>query len=339
MIWFLGLLAAVGALLFGITVLGTKRINSRYRSTGTRVDVDGVVVHAVVRGTPSAKRPSLVFVHGASSNHREFMIALDGQSEGRLPPDQHMIFVDRPGQGGSARVRGDHSPKVQALRIMRAAHQLGAKSVIAIGHSWGGAVVAQMGVHGDDIDSCQDASRDASGEGFVRGVVFCAPATHPWPGDRFQGVDWFYAVADTPIIGWLCTRLITLPVAWSQIDEGVENVFSPEPPKPGYATALGPRLLLRPASFRANAEDVHRLRKFVIANAPAYAGITCPVHIITGDEDGVVWPSIHCDGLERDIDGAKKSVITGGGHMPHQTHTELLLDAIEDVMERAQTRA
>lgn len=321
MIWVLFTLLGACVVLFALTAIGSARINARYPSPGDRAEVDGVVMHCVQRGTPSQDRPSLVFVHGASSNHREFMIALAGQSEGRLHRDQHMIFVDRPGQGGSARVVGDHSPKAQAQRIMAAARLLGAGGIIAIGHSWGGAVVAQMAQHGG---------------AFVRGAVFCAPATHPWPGDRFEGVDWFYAVADTPILGWLFTHLITLPVAWGQIDEGVENVFAPEPPKQGYAKALGPRLLLRPASFRANAEDVHRLRQFVIANAPAYTAITCPVHILTGDEDGVVWPSIHSDGLERDIKGARKVVIPGGGHMPHQTHPELVLDAIEDVLRRAQ---
>ncbi|MFK7793170.1 MAG: alpha/beta fold hydrolase [Devosiaceae bacterium] len=320
MIWFFALLLAVAVILFVFTLVGAARIDARFPSTGQMVDVDGVVLHCVVQGQPSPHRPSLVFVHGASSNHREFMIAMNGLLAERFGPEQHVLFVDRPGQGGSDRQVGDHSPTVQAQRILAACKLLGAQSVIAIGHSWGGAVVAQMAQHGGE---------------YLKGAVFCAPATHPWPGNRFGGVDWFYAVADWPIIGWLFTRLITLPVAWSQIDDGVENVFSPEPPKPGYAKALGARLVLRPEAFRANASDVHRLLPFVVANAPAYTSISCPVHILTGDADGVVWPQIHSDGLERDIQGARKTVIPGGGHMPHQTHPELVIDAIEAILAEA----
>jgi pimeloyl-ACP methyl ester carboxylesterase len=319
LIWTLVVFSAGAITLYALTHIGAARVNARYPHQGTHVDVDGVALHCVERGTPSHTRPSLVFVHGASSNHREFLIALGEHVDAHFGEDQHVIFVDRPGQGGSARRPGDHSPRVQADRILAAAHKLGAPSIIAIGHSWGGAVVAQMAVHGETVE----------------GAVFAAPATHPWPGDRFQGVDWYYAVADAPVIGWLFTRLITLPVAWGKIDDGVENVFAPEPPKPGYAKALGARLVLRPSSFRANAEDVYRLLQFVIEHTPSYREISIPVRVITGDEDGVVWPHLHSDGLERDIENAKKIVIKGGGHMPHQTHPELLLKTISEVMEAA----
>jgi pimeloyl-ACP methyl ester carboxylesterase len=50
---------------------------------------------------------------------------------------------------------------------------------------------------------------------------------------------------------------------------------------------------------------------------------------------GVVWPHLHSDGLERDIESAMKIVIKGGGHMPHQTHPELLLQTIAEVMKAA----
>lgn len=316
MIWALVVLSAGAVALYTLTHVGAARVNARYPHDGTHVDVDGVTLHCVERGVPSETRPSLVFVHGASSNHREFLIAVGDHLDRHFGADQHVIFVDRPGQGGSARRPGDHSPRAQADRILAAAQRLGAPSIIAIGHSWGGAVVAQMAVHGKAVE----------------GAVFAAPATHPWPGDRFQGVDWYYAVADAPVIGWLFTRLITLPVAWGQIDDGVENVFAPEPPKPGYAKALGARLVLRPAAFRANAEDVHRLLAFVTEHAPSYRDVSIPVRVITGDEDGVVWPHIHSDGLVRDIQSAEKIVIEGGGHMPHQTHPELLLQTIAEVM-------
>lgn len=308
------------AVLWVLTRLGTVYLERAHPALGEKVfsDASDAPLHLVAWGTPSKDRPSLVFVHGASSNHREFIIALGDQIKQRLGPDQHCVFVDRPGQGGSPAWPGDYSPRVQADRIMGAARVCGADQCVVVGHSWGGSVVAQMGVHHSQS---------------VCGIAFVAPATHPWPG----GVDWFYGFADKPVLGWLFTRLVTLPVGWFQVSPGVENAFAPEPVKRSYASDLAARLVLRPKAFRANARDVYRLKSFVVQEASTYTQIACPVHIITGDEDQVVWPHIHSDGLEQDIPGAQKSVITGAGHMPHHTHPGLVMDALQDLIARGCT--
>ena len=300
---------------------GARHLEVKAEPTGQLVEVDGTVLHLVEKGRADPSRPSLIFVHGASSNYRDFHFALEAKLAKRFGDGLHRIYVDRPGQGASGRLDGDHAPDVQAQRILAAARSLGAQKAIVVGHSWGGSVVAQMVLQ--------------PGEGEV-GAVFVAPATHPWPGDRFEGVDWHYALADTPFVGWLFTRLIVVPIAWFMVPDGVENAFAPEAAVPGYAKTLRARLVLRPRAFQANAEDVHRLRRFVIAKAPRYQQIKRPVHIVTGDADGVVWAHIHSDGLERDIEGAVKTVIEGAGHMPHQTHPDTILDAIDDVMQRAE---
>lgn len=314
--WLLPVLCVLGLLLFGLTWIAARAVERRYPSTGRFVAVDGVRVHLVEWGNPDPSRPSLVFVHGASSNHREFMLAMGKGIKAQFDPNQHCLFVDRPGQGSSERRAGDHSPRVQADRLLGAAWACGAQHCIVIGHSWGGSVVAQMAVHHRDK---------------VSGAVFSAPATHPWEGGGWGGVDWYYGFASLPVIGWVFTRLIALPVGWLQIEPGVDNVFGPEDPVPGYAQGLGARLVLRPASFRANARDVFCLRPFVAREVVSYARISCPVHIVTGDQDAVVWPHVHSDGLERDIEGATKHVISGGGHMPHHTHAQLILDLIKSI--------
>jgi pimeloyl-ACP methyl ester carboxylesterase len=316
-VWSVLCLSVLALLLFSVSWIATRVVEHRYQPTGRFVDVEGVRVHLVEWGKPDAARPSLLFVHGASSNHREFMLAMGAGIGAQLHPDQHCLFVDRPGQGASERRAGDHSPRVQADRLMAAARACGAEQCIVVGHSWGGSVVAQMAVHHQDT---------------VYGAMFAAPATHPWKGGGWGGVDWYYGIACLPVIGWLFTRLIALPAGWFQIEAGVENVFSPETPTPGYAQGLGARLVLRPASFRANARDVFCLRPFVRREAASYACIACPVHIITGDEDAVVWPHVHADGLERDIGGARKHVISGGGHMPHHTQAPLMLDLIASMI-------
>lgn len=314
----LAILAGLLAVLLLITALGSARINRLYPHQGKAVECSGGTINLVEWGKPDSHRPSLLFIHGASSSHREFMIALGDLLRGRLADDQHIIFVDRPGHGWSSRARGDHSPRVQADRIMQGAEICGTARLVVVGHSWGGSVLAQIAVHHHER---------------IAGALFVAPATHPWKGGGWGGVDWFYGVANLPLLGWLFTRIITLPAGWFQIEQSVANVFAPEAPTPGYARALGAKLVLRPFSFRANAQDVFRLRPFVEAQAASYASIACPTAIVTGDADGVVWPHVHSDGLERDIPGARKIVIKGAGHMPHHTHAALMLDLIKGLLE------
>lgn len=299
-----------------VTQVGTAWLNQAHPPSGTLIDGGDAMVHIVEQGAPSADQPSLLFVHGASSNHREFIIAMGDRLSAQFGPSVHALFPDRPGQGHSERFAGDHSPRVQADRLIAAARATGATRLVVVGHSWGGSVAAQMAVHHSDI---------------VEGTVFVAPASHPWPG----GVDWFYGIAARPIVGWLFTRLVSLPAGWFQVQSGVDGVFAPEASRPGYAERLVPRLLLRPSSFRANAEDVYHLKPFVTQEAATYEQIDMPVHIITGDADQVVWPSIHSDGLERDIEGAVQTVIEGGGHMPHQTHPDIVIDAISAILDAA----
>jgi pimeloyl-ACP methyl ester carboxylesterase len=311
----LALISALVGLAF-ITLMAAQWLNRRYPPPGRILSVEGVFLHLMEQGRAHPDKPTLVFIHGASSNHREFQFAVAERIKERFGADQHAVYVDRPGQGASARRPGDHSPKVQAQRILGALDQLGVGRFVAVGHSWGGSVAAQLPLLAPDR---------------VQGTVFLAPATHPWPG----GVDWFYGAADGAVLGRLFCWLFPVPVGWFQIEPGVERVFSPEAPVPGYRKALAPKLVLRPASFRANAQDVYRLKPFVTEEAPRYRQIRCPVTIITGDADKVVWPSIHSDGLERDIEGAKKIVIHGGGHMPHQTHPDLLVEEIAAMMAQA----
>ena len=91
----------------------------------------------------------LLFVHGASSNHREFMIAL---GEPMLPDgseqDQHLIFLTGPVKA-TVRV----CPGITAHASRPTGSEAVAKVLLArslafvVGHSWGGAVTAQMAVH------------------------------------------------------------------------------------------------------------------------------------------------------------------------------------------------
>lgn len=303
---------ALGA---GFTHVAARRLGERYPPLGRFVDVEGVRLHLLERpgapGHPSEAVP-LVVAHGASANLREPLMALDPLLGGRV----RTIYVDRPGHGWSDRAGPEQAAPAEQARLVAAAlARLGIARAVILGISWGGALAAAFAL--------EHPERTA-------GLVFVGPATHPWPG----GVDWHYSLSATPVAGRLFAHCLMLPLAWSRVPRAIEGVFAPEEAPPGYAEAIGARLLLRPSEFIANGEDVHYLKGHVSEMAPRYPGIRAPAEIVSGEADAVVWPSIHAEGLARDIPGARLTSIAGAGHMPHHTRPQDVLDAITRVYAR-----
>lgn len=287
---------------------------ARFPPLGSMQTVDGVALHYLdhVPSGWAAGDPVLVFVHGASANLRDPVTAF----RPALSDHYRMIFVDRPGHGYSQRGEGEaHSPARQAALIAGLVERLDVGRAVAVGHSWGGAVVAQMALQAPET---------------FAGLVFIAPATHPWPG----GVNWYYDVAALPVVGAVFSHTIAPAVASLVAPNGVESVFAPEAPPKDYAQSIGLSLLFRPHSFLANARDVARLKPEVQEAAPRYPQIDQPAAVITGDADTIVYPDIHSAGLERDLPNAWRVDLAGAGHMPHHTRTEAVVREIEAVVAR-----
>lgn len=291
-----------------------RHIQAQIEPAGQLHEVDGVRLHAVDMIPPGwrAGDPAVVFLHGASGNLLDQKLAFGDALEGRY----RAIFVDRPGHGFSERGgRDGHSPRRQAELVARLLRRLGVDRAVAVGHSWGGSVVAELGLsHSDEI----------------KGLVFVAPATHPWQG----GVSWYYELASLPLFGELFTRTLTLPVAEMLAPRTIGKVFAPDDAPADYAERISLPLLFRPANFRANAEDVARLKAHVDAAAPRYPEIRVPAIVLTGDRDGIVYAHIHSDGLARDLADVELRQLPGAGHMPHHSRTAAVVDAIHDMMKR-----
>ena len=127
----------------------------------------------------------------------------------------------------------------------------GIPKAIIVGHSFGGAIVASFALRHPEK---------------VAGLIFISPATHPWPG----GIDWYYTVASTPVVGWLFSNTLALPAGLFKLDGGVRSVFSPNPVPANYNSEAAPALVLRPQTFQYNATDVANLEAYVRRVAPHY---------------------------------------------------------------------
>ncbi len=303
------LLAPIAAAI-GYTSYKARQFEQAFPNIGELTDIGGYKMNAVHIPRPdTADLPPLVFVHGACGNLLDqigaFLVPLEGRAE--------MLFVDRPGHGYSERGGPENAfPSGQADAIAKLMEKRGIEKAIIVGHSFGGAIAAAFGVRHPEKSA---------------GLLFLAPATHPWPG----GIDWYYHVATVPVIGWLFNHAIVVPLGLWRLEQATLNVFRPNLRPADYIAKTGPSLVLRPKTFHANAADFTRLLEYVKAQSPHYCSITAPTVIITGDSDDIVWEHLHSQGLARDIAGSELVTVRGVGHKPDYLATDVAIAALEKI--------
>lgn len=293
---------------FFFTRWQAARIAARYPNIGELTDVGGFRINSYHWPKPAAADlPPLVFIHGASGNLRDPMQAFFEPLKNRA----ELLFVDRPGHGYSERGGEDNlTPDGQADAIARLMKAKGIDRAILVGHSLGGATIAAFALRHREMTA---------------GLLFLAPATHPWPG----GVDWYYDVADIPVIGRIFCNTFTLPAGLMMLDRGVHHVFQPNPVPEGYADRAAIPLVLRPDNFCDNARDVGTINAYLARMQPHYREIAAPTIIITGDSDDIVYEELHSRGLKRDIPGSELYWVRNLGHKPDYVATDLAIAAIE----------
>lgn len=302
------LVVLVLVLAFAYTAAKVRSIEKAHPNIGSLTDIGGYRINALHLARPDgADLPPLVFIHGASGNLRDQVEAFAEPLNGRA----EMLFIDRPGHGYSERGGPDNAfPSGQADALAKLMEKLGIGPAIIVGHSFGGAIAAAFAVRHPQQTA---------------GLLFLAPATHPWPG----GVDWYYSLASTPVIGWLFAHALVVPAGLRRLEHGTIGVFSPNPRPGDYIEKTAPALVLRPRAFRNNAEDVANLLDYVKRESPRYREISAPTVIITGDRDDVVLAELHSIGLQRDIEGAELITIQNLGHKPDYIATDVAIAAME----------
>ncbi|APX11614.1 alpha/beta fold hydrolase [Tateyamaria omphalii] len=305
-----------------VQVLAAKRerdAEAAFPPTGQIIDVNGVGVHVEQMGTG----PDLVLIHGASGNTRDYTFVFAD-----LVKDRYRVTIlDRPGLGWTEQIAPQHrsawttahaTPTQQARLLKAATDQLGVDRPIVLGHSFGGIVALAWALEFDDL----------------AGVVSVAGVANPWPGE----LDWTYQVNGSAWGGGLMVPLLSAFVPESYIDNAVSGIFAPQSAPDGYTAHVGPALILRRASMRANARQVNWLRPHVVEMSKDYGSISVPVEVVHGDADTIVPLDVHSAKLPGQIEGANVTVLPGVGHMPQHTHPEAVIDAIDRVAARAGLR-
>lgn len=299
-------LAATGAALAASAVfnrIATARAERRYPPVGRILDVDGVAVHVLERGSGDP----VVLIHGSGSLIQDFVTS--GLVD-RLAASRRVIVFDRPGYGYTDRSRGSvWTPERQAALLVAACVQLGVERPVVVGHSWGTLVALAWA-----LDHPEKLSRLVLGSGYY------------FPTLRADAIP--TAIAGMPVIGDLFVHTIA-PIQ-TRLTGPLGNlmIFAPATPTQAFLTEMPFGLMLRPGQLRATAADSGQMPAAAARLAPRYSDLTLPITILWGEGDKLVTQGDQSAKLLHDLPQAIGSEIAGGGHMIHHVRPDIVADAI-----------
>ncbi|MBW3242647.1 alpha/beta hydrolase [Epibacterium sp. DP7N7-1] len=283
---------------------------------GQFVTVDGHQIHVVERGQAQGSAPDLVLIHGSNGSSRDMTFRLSPALEDAY----HILIFDRPGLGYSdALTEKGTSIQTQAAVLQKASASLGVDRPIVLGQSYGGAVALAW--------ATQFPQHTAA-------VVNVSGVSHPWDAE----LPTFYKLTSSRLGGALIVPVLTAFVPKSYVRSSLEEVFAPQAVPEGFAEHFGLAMSLRRSSLRANAKQRANLLKEIEAIAPQYPQLEMPIEIVHGTADTTVGISIHAERLVQDSSTARLTPLPGVGHMPHQTQTQSIVDAVNRAAARANLR-
>jgi pimeloyl-ACP methyl ester carboxylesterase len=267
--------------------------------TGSFVTVNGLPLHYEVSGSG----PDVVLIHGASGSLRDLTFSL----RDRLTDRYRVAVVDRPGLGHSAPLP-EVSLAAQANAIKEGLAQIGVTEPVIVGQSYGGAVALAWAL-----------------QGGPRGLVLVGAPSLPWPGK----LDPWYRLTSTAIGRALAVPLASAFVPQSYVLAATAGVFAPAPVPEGYEAWLGTPLILRRETLATNAAQINALRAELVTMEQRYPTLSLPIELIHGTADTIVPLAIHSGPLSTLLPNARLTVIDGAGHMPHHSHSQIVIDAID----------
>ncbi|HYD29952.1 MAG TPA: alpha/beta hydrolase [Azospirillaceae bacterium] len=303
-----GMLAALAA----DNVRRSASARAAYPPRGRFVDVEGGRIHAIDDG----EGPPVVLIHGAGVDHSDMAMTLLGPLKRRY----RVLAVDRPGIGHSTRPRGWAAPDVQARMLHEAVTALGIRFPIVVGHSFGAAVAMTWALQFPE---------DTAGVVFLSGYVY--PTTRP---------DFLPFMAPAaPLIGPVLAHTVLPPVDRLMLPFLMKRVFAPQPVPDGFRHYYPADFILQPSQLIANGEDIASLIPAANRLSPHWHEVAVPVCILAGTEDRLVAPEHHAVRLSNDIPDATFQLYPGIGHMLHHFRTGDVIDAVDEIAERADLRA
>jgi pimeloyl-ACP methyl ester carboxylesterase len=272
--------------------------------TGRFIEVNGVRIHYVERG---AGRP-LVLLHGNGSMIQDFessgLIELAAQN-------YRVIVFDRPGYGHSDRPRNVvWTPDAQAELLFEALQQLGVRSALVLGHSWGASVAVSLALKHPR---------------FVEALILASGYYFPSPRGDFLAMSApaipLFGVVLRYTVSPLVSRLV-----WPLL---LKLIFGPKS-VPRKFDAFPKAMAVRPSQIHASAEESALLIPAARAASGEYGNLKMPVIIVAGVDDRLIDTDTQSGRLHEEVRHSRMHRVPGTGHMVHQTATSSVMSAINE---------
>ena len=297
-------LLAASALFSAAYSAGMRR---RWPSRGSWVEVQGARLHVTRRGAG----PPVVIVHGMYANAANFPDALIE----RLATRHTVIVFDRPGHGGSGRLRGARAGLDENVVAARAvAKALNLPAAIVVGHSYGAVVALRWA-----LDAPQE----------VLAVVALAPVAMPGGAlERLRGL-----VARPAWLTTLLAHTIAVPIGLVVQWGFRHRAWWPmRAPRQGNASR---DLAVQPAALIASAAEVAAMHHDLSTLAPRYATFPRPLAVVAAPADRVTPSARHAERLAEVVPGATITRVAGAGHQLQFMAIDDVLAAVAGVADRA----
>jgi pimeloyl-ACP methyl ester carboxylesterase len=299
--------AIIGAL--ALSALANRRLAKKAESdnppVGQFLEVNGVRLHYVERGSGEP----LVLLHGNGSMIQDFQSSglIDSASK-----NYRVIVFDRPGFGHSDRPRNViWTPTAQADLINRALQRLGVSHATVLGHSWGASVAVALALKYPKL---------------VRGLVLASGYYYPTARADVLALS----LPAVPLAGdVICQTLspIAARIMWPVL---MAKIFGPLS-VPKKFEGFPKEMAVRPSQIRAAAAESALMIPDAFDFQDQYANLEMPVSIIAGEEDRLIDIDEQSRRLHANVAQSKFHRVPGGGHMVHQTATNSIMSAINEV--------
>ena len=300
--------AAAAATALGATALyvqaRTRRAEAENPPLGGFVEVDGVRLHYIERGTG----PPLVLLHGNGALYQE--MALSGLVD--LAARHYRVIVfDRPGYGYSERPRWrSWTPEAQARLFRHAFDVLGIERPVVLGHSWGALVAVALGLDHPLA---------------VKSLVLLSGYYYP----SLRADVPIAAQPAIPVIGD-AMRFTVSPLTARLMWRGIlRKLFGPNS-VPDRFEEFPVWMALRPGQMRAAAQEAAMMIPAAARLSRRYRNLRVPASIMAGEGDRMVTTGRQSARLHRDLPASTLRVVPDVGHMIHHIVPRRVLAAIHE---------
>ncbi|OSI79078.1 MULTISPECIES: alpha/beta fold hydrolase [Bradyrhizobium] len=307
--------AAILILAIASNLLFSRLAERRNPAIGKFLNSDGVLLHYIERGDPSA--PCVVLFHGNGSMIQDFVIS--GIIE-RLAHDNRVVCFDRPGFGYSQRPRSRiWTATAQAALFVKALDQLGVRDPVVLGHSWGALVAIALSLRSDYP---------------IRRLVLASG--YYFPTTRLD--VWLMSSPAVPVLGDLLSYTIAPIVSWAILPAAFRKIFAPRSVPQTFKSEFPASLSLRPKQLRAAAEESALLIPTAAQLQASYSNIDCQVHIFHGADDQIIEPKQARD-LHQALHHSDFHLVPNAGHMVTHADPDAIAQAANTMPSSKSTRS